>query len=353
MVEIVQIVRRAGPVGGMEEYAWQLITHLVNKGRQVRILCESCEQDVPTGVIVEKLPTIDRGPRWLRQRRFSKSVENWWSENKRSGLILHSHEHVTTADVLSFHSTLHGWGERKWYKKFDPTWHFNKQFEQQIIFAKHLKHLVPVSGILFQQIKDYYGNCAGKLSGPISPGVCEPIRLSNQISTSRPMAIGFMGREWKRKGLLEVIKIFRHLIENDSTLQLIVAGVPEDEISPLIYGIEPKVQNLGWINDKENFYSHVDLLIHPARLEAFGMVVTEALARGTKVLISDQVGALSEIPDGHGCVMPNDCETEEWAACARKLLSKPAISKPYYSRGWGRVAEDYNAIYKGFERVIR
>ena len=37
---IIQIVRRFGPVGGMEEYAWQLTCALAKTGHPVEVLCE-------------------------------------------------------------------------------------------------------------------------------------------------------------------------------------------------------------------------------------------------------------------------------------------------------------------------
>lgn len=46
----------------------------------------------------------------------------------------------------------------------------------------------------------------------------------------------------------------------------------------------------------EQVYNSIDLMVHPARIEEFGMVVLEAMACGVPVITSEQVGA-SEIYD--------------------------------------------------------
>lgn len=50
--------------------------------------------------------------------------------------------------------------------------------------------------------------------------------------------------------------------------------------------------------DIESYYSAADLLLHPARLETFGLVVIEAAACGTPVLTSRAVGAAELLPAG-------------------------------------------------------
>jgi glycosyltransferase involved in cell wall biosynthesis len=71
-------------------------------------------------------------------------------------------------------------------------------------------------------------------------------------------------------------------------------------------------------------YAAADLLVLPSRAETFGMVVTEALMRGTPVLASAAGGvpdALGLAPDGNppGLLVPPD-DTTELAAALRRWL---------------------------------
>lgn len=55
-------------------------------------------------------------------------------------------------------------------------------------------------------------------------------------------------------------------------------------------GLTDRVTFAGPLPDLDEQYAHTDLLVHPTRADAYGMVVTEALARGVPVLASDVGG---------------------------------------------------------------
>ncbi|HEX2362278.1 MAG TPA: glycosyltransferase family 4 protein, partial [Jiangellaceae bacterium] len=80
--------------------------------------------------------------------------------------------------------------------------------------------------------------------------------------------------------------------------------------------------------DLETDYAGADLLIHPSRREAYGMVVSEALARGIPVVATAVGGipeALGRAPDGSlpGIAVPPD-DPAALAAALRRWLSEPA-----------------------------
>ncbi|WP_200207563.1 glycosyltransferase family 4 protein [Micromonospora coerulea] len=76
-------------------------------------------------------------------------------------------------------------------------------------------------------------------------------------------------------------------------------------------------------------YAAADLLVLPSRGETYGMVVTEALARGVPVLGSDVGGlpeALGQAPDGSrpGLLVPPD-DPAALAGALRRWLTEPAL----------------------------
>ena len=126
-MRIVQIVRRFGPVGGMETYAWQLTRALATNGRAVHVVCETEESEALPNVTVEALGDTNPFPHWRYHLQFSQRVAKYWQQHFQPGDIWHSHEFVTCAEVGTFHSTVHGAVEsRVWHKRFDPTWHLNR-----------------------------------------------------------------------------------------------------------------------------------------------------------------------------------------------------------------------------------
>lgn len=100
-------------------------------------------------------------------------------------------------------------------------------------------------------------------------------------------------------------------------------------------------------------YAAADLLLHPARAETWGMVVTEALARGVPAIVGAGTGAVealgSATTDGlPGAAVPVE-EPSELALQLRRWLTDPALRREWREqalasrrglRGWPRAAAE-------------
>jgi len=103
-LSIVQIVRRFGPVGGMESYVWHLSQELVRLGCSVTVLCENNEsptKDVNLKIVC--LPRARARPRWLALLKFSNRVAEYVERHALSGSVIHSHERTSVHQVTTFH----------------------------------------------------------------------------------------------------------------------------------------------------------------------------------------------------------------------------------------------------------
>ena len=335
-MRIIQIVRRFGPVGGLEGYAWQLTRALAARSLAVAVVCETDESEAIKGVAVTALGKMRPKPRWLHYLRFARRVAAQRKMQSRKNEIWHSHEMVTCAEVGTFHSTAHGAGERALHKRLDPTWHVNRWLERRTMAGSALRAMVPVSAPVRAQLAAVHPRWAERLTNPIRPGV----ELPEPIATRETGPVmGFIGREWKRKGLPRVLEMLRAMPD----ARLVIAGVPREEIARLLVGLEARVELLGWVNDPNDFYSRIRLLVHPAKLEAYGMVVPEAMARGIGVLVSEATGAAAEV-GAAGCVLPHTAPPSQWIQAARALLVSPPVEfSP--ARIWPEVAADYESLY--------
>ena len=108
-MQIVQIVKRFGPVGGMEEYVFLLSTELSKLGYEVIVLCETSFTTDATGVSVVEVGACGK-PHWLAHYRFSKKVSKWLRENDSPQRIIHSHERQVCHNITTFHTTPFGHG---------------------------------------------------------------------------------------------------------------------------------------------------------------------------------------------------------------------------------------------------
>jgi len=343
-MQVVQIVKKYGPVGGMEEYVYQLAKELPKLGIEVIVLCEKSSVPSTADVKIHEFGT-HRKPHWISHYRFSNKVNHWLSENRRSFSIIHSHERQCLHNITTFHTTPYKLGESRITKWLSPRNFFYEKLERRELFGPQVKAVVPVSNLLGTFIKDKYSISDPFICSAIHPGVNlskpEPsakLRNRNGMST-----IGFIGKEWKRKGLSKVISIWRALKESIPNLKLRIAGVESVSISHLFKENDSDVEVMGFIRERESFYESIDLLIHPAKFEAFGMVVSEALFMQVPVLCSSECGASEILEPTHGISMPENCGLAQWAAEAKRLL-KVDINVAY-ERKWANVAVEYSGIY--------
>ncbi|MBV9866505.1 MAG: glycosyltransferase [Abitibacteriaceae bacterium] len=118
----------------------------------------------------------------------------------------------------------------------------------------------------------------------------------------RPMLL-FMSRLHRKKGLDLLIPAFAKANSGDAILT--VAGPDEDgyraEVEALVtrYNISGKVLFCGALHgpDRVAALADADLFVLPSYQENFGIVVVEALAANTPVIISDQVNICNQIKD--------------------------------------------------------
>ena len=233
--KIIQVVKRFGLCGGMEEYVFRLAESLTSLGYNVLVLCEE-KVNLPVSYEIEviQLGIGSRKPRWYSHFQFSQKVKHWLYTKAPENYLLHSHERISDHHITTIHSTLFNFPPKfglPSVRKF-----FNEKLEGREILSKPTACVVPVSQVIRNQITQKYPLSTTKLANPINPGIN---RISSQGSkkvAKNLIRIGFMGEEWKRKGLPKVIEIWRMLKKWGKHYQLVLAGFPPSEkIGHLVY----------------------------------------------------------------------------------------------------------------------
>lgn len=99
----------------------------------------------------------------------------------------------------------------------------------------------------------------------------------------------FVGNVTYAKGIDLLIEAFSNI--HHPELKLIIAGAKGDASHLLNQDV--RIEYVGKLNQSElnKLYQQCDVLILPSRLDGFGMVVTEAMATGTPVIVSTHTGA--------------------------------------------------------------
>ena len=91
-------------------------------------------------------------------------------------------------------------------------------------------------------------------------------------------------------------------------------------------------------------YADADLLVLPSRAETYGMVVTEALARGVPVIATD-IGGVSEALGHGGLLVPSEAPAALGGALRRWLC------EPELREGLRRAAQERRASLRGWEET--
>ena len=150
--------------------------------------------------------------------------------------------------------------------------------------------------------------------------------------------IGFIGKEWKRKGLMKAIEIVKQLQISRPKLQFVVVGPEPESIQHLFNDWQDGYVLKGWLEHAD--YSEFDVLLHPAKAEPYGMVISEAMAAKVPVVISDICGSAVHVTSAAGQVLPLDSSIEEWTnAIEDQLVRTEPV--PQFERSWCRVAREY------------
>ncbi|MCW5575115.1 MAG: glycosyltransferase family 4 protein [Burkholderiales bacterium] len=341
----LQIVRRYGPVGGMERYVWELAGALAAAGHPVTVLCERNHGGERPGITVHELGEIAQRPRWLSLLRFSRRVARWLRAHPQPGALIHSHERVGVHQLTTFHgppfATIF---ERGWWRLLSLRVWMQLYLERRELCAPGVRAVVPNSRLIGGQLRRYYPQVAARLTVPVPPGVAPgPARETRAVPADGGV-IGFVGKEWQRKGLDRAAAIVAELRRRRPRLELWVVGPAPAEVETLFAGWDGGFRLLGWANDF-SIYPQLDLLLHPARAEPYGMVIAEAMAARVPVLVSDRCGIAPDIDDDAGAVLALDAPIRDWAAACERQLARPGPS-PRFERGWPQVAREYEQLYR-------
>jgi len=153
-----------------------------------------------------------------------------------------------------------------------------------------------------------------------------------------------MGRDWKRKGLPKAIEIFRQLRRQDPSWTMLIAGCPAESLPDKLVRTLPAGAQLLGRTDPQEFFGRIDILVHPATGEPFGMVMSEALTCGVPVVFSDQCGAADHLKSEGLRVLSVNAPVSDWTrAC--DYLAGHTFSPPV-QRAWSDVAVEHEKLYE-------
>lgn len=333
-MKVIHVVKRFGPVGGMERYVFKLCEALALQGVEVRVVCEKAHESLANVEVVELGETHPK-PRWVSMLRFSYRTSQYLDELRQSepDWIVHSHERCARHHFTTFHGPpMAPIKKRKmlwWTSLRLLTWLW---LEKRELTRSGVVVLPNSEGIRSQLAECYPGLSFGPTFWPAVDG---PLTYCAEPESD----LVFAGHEYVRKGLPELIQA---LEESNQPWTLSIVGAKQDSAFHKLIANKPWIHNQPWVEDF-NPSEWGRVLIHPAKSEPYGMVVAEARSAGIPAIVSAVTGAASH--EALGChVLPEGWRSPDLRHAIESSIGRQHAESPQWT--WQELAKLSVATYE-------
>lgn len=368
-MKIAVVIPKYGLVGGAEGFAYEVTERLAkHEDLKLHVFANQWESG-QTSITFHKVPIIPF-PRFIRPISFAYFAQK---RIKTGGYdIIHSHELIFHADLL----TLHGIPHSTWIRQvrckqpglFDRSlvW-----LERKGLASNHTPLVMAVSTLVKEELLKIYQIPESKTL-VIHPGVSvdrflafDPERSRRQIRqrynvSSNDVVVLFVGMNFEIKRLGLVIQGVGELVKKDgrfSKVKLLIAGKGNTNKYLTLardLGIADRVTFIGVTHEVEKYYLASDIFVMPSRFDTFGLAVLEAMMAKLPVIITQRVGARDLVESGvQGFVLTHDPSPSDVAEKLAVLMEKErrlTMGKNAHEIAlqytWDRTADQVRELYQ-------
>ncbi len=166
----------------------------------------------------------------------------------------------------------------------------------------------------------------------------------------------YIGQIIRGKGVDLLIEIVRY-INKPFHLSIVGKGNDEESIKQLIeeYGLQDKVEFVGWTSKVDPYYNKADVLLVPSRWqEPFGLIGIEAFSH-QKPVIGFDVGGIGEwLKNGvNGYLIP-ETDIKQFAEKIEELINNPGLMKKMGKAGYDLIEKKYQKenFLEAFNKIL-
>jgi len=233
-----------------------------------------------------------------------------------------------------------------------------------ITVSQHAKKdIIDVLKVPAERIRVTY-EAAGDEYKPISdPETLARARARYGLSADSRYIL-YLGGLDHRKNVPLLVRAFAHVYQqgNDPTLQLLIAGNPDQKSGPLFPDPRPVAADLGMSGqiiyryieeeDKPVIYSGASLFVYPSYYEGFGLPPLEAMSCGAPVVCSNRTSLPEVVGDAAITFDPDN--TGQLVAAMRSVLTDRELAADLRARSlqqaarfdWRKTAKETLAVYE-------
>lgn len=160
---------------------------------------------------------------------------------------------------------------------------------------------------------------------------------------------GFVGRVSADKGCTELLTAFQKITGSEPDAKLLIVGPMEDDCGVPAEVLEwarksKQVVMTGMVDSSKmnEYYSAMDVLVHPTYREGFGMVLQEAGALGLAMITTKIPGASEVMEEGTSCLLVEMKKVSELESAMKKLITDREYSKAIGRSAYERTKQYYD-----------
>lgn len=247
---------------------------------------------------------------------------------------------------LIVHPSTHAAGELAWHKRehalsrrCEPTW--KRLLVRAMLTARAVvqrrempraDRVLGVSRRFSEHLAADYRIAPERLGYVANPIDLERFKPEDPPILADPLTLVFVSRISVRKGVELVVGLSHRLADLEGQVRLVVLGGPTmwSDYRPLLNELNPGIASYHGHQRGPEFlrlYQRAAAVLQPSQYEPFALTVGEALASGTPVVASDEVGAIDGIDPRVCSVFPHG-DLDAFEAAVRELLGRVRTSKP-------------------------
>ncbi|MDD5303477.1 MAG: glycosyltransferase family 4 protein [Elusimicrobia bacterium] len=293
-------------VQGLSGAARMIIEHarrLAASDWEVHVFAEKLDKQAlrEAGAVPHWVPAWPWGS-WLKRRAFAAAAGGM----TKGFDLVHGHGDLLDQDVLSLHNCVHA-AHESLYKRPLPESDAVGRMHALQLSGRRFRVLVANSNLMKNDVVRRFGVPAERVQ-VIHPGYdsCRfnagsredfgaPMRAELAVKPGELLFGLVTSGDFEKRGLKPFLRAFAALARKIPGARAVVVG-KESRPGPYLalareLGIADRVVFREPVADVWRFYHALDVYVHPAKWEEFGMSVLEALACGLPVITGASVGA--------------------------------------------------------------
>ena len=333
-------IYRYFPHGGLQKDMMNAVMALRSRNVDVTIFCMSWEApEFPENVTVRRV-RVSGSTSARKAHKFDLALTRML---KRRNFDLHlSFNKVASADCHFVDDLPFARSDYKtpwWRRVFSSRWRIYSKMERQV-FSSSSDSLILCLGEIQKRFYQAIYSTPHERFHLLPPGIddifCDAMKFREERREVTRQELGIadderalfmVGSAFYAKGADRAIAALAELPDAVAAkTKLFIVGSNDEERFRAFAkrcGIDDRVFFLGARNDVPHLMAAADLLIHPARREASGIVLLEALCCGTPVLCSGNCGYAHYVHDAGCVVLPRPFRQSHLNRALKLILTVP------------------------------